>query len=513
MYNVESSSRRFYAVRHDEENTSVNQGSLIPTGRFSYTPSGKVGGVNDSSPAPARRFSYPPRRSIAIVALLIVAVSFSSWTAFDGRQLLATVTTPASAVQVNIEHPYTGVQTPLNYGVNTTFSEPSFFNEALGAFVETKQTFIEANLSSMQLRFFENGELKAEVPILSKGKKGSWWETPAGLYDVTFKKENHFSSFGQVYTPWNMGFQGNFFIHGWPKYPNGEPVPEGYSGGCIRLSDEDAETIYNLASVATPILVYEERAAASQFVYEPKIPDLDTPHYLIADIESSTILASSDLNAVASIASITKFMTALVAAEYLNLDTSVNVNTPTFVQSIIPRLGERNRVSMYSLMQLLLVESSNEASEVIAAQLGREVFIKRMNEKAKAIGMENTVFDDPSGLSSHNVSTIRDLLRLLQYLHENRRFIIDLTRDQNLPTSYTSGEFGELTNFNVIKDTDNFLGGKIGETLAAGQTSATLHTLKVKGEERIVAIIILGSKARNEDVLQLLSYAEERFSY
>lgn len=511
MYNGESSSRRFYAVRHDEENTSVNQGSLIPSGRFSYTPSGTIGGVTPATPA--RSFSYPPRRSMAMVGLLIVAVAFTSWAALDGRQLLATVTTSSAVPQITIEHPYTGEQTPINYGVNVTFSEPDFFDETLSAFIEQKQTFVEANLSTMKLQFFEKGELKLEVPILSKGKKGSWWETPAGLYDVTFKKENHFSSFGQVNMPWNMGFQGNFFIHGWPKYPSGEPVPEGYSGGCIRLSDEDAKALYDLVSVDTPILVYEEKEAASEFVYEPKIPELATPHYLIADIESSTVLASSDLEAVAPIASITKLMTALVAAEYLNLDTSINVTAPSFVQSLIPRLENRSRVSMYSLLQLLLVESSNEASEVIAAQLGRQVFIERMNEKAKAIGMKDTVFDDPSGLSSNNVSTIRDLLRLLQYLHQNRRFILDLTHDQNLPTSYTSGEFGELMNFNVIDDTDNFLGGKIGETLAAGQTSATLHTLKVKGEDRVIAIIILGSKARDEDVLQLLSYAEERFSY
>ncbi|MBP9717223.1 MAG: L,D-transpeptidase family protein [Candidatus Pacebacteria bacterium] len=511
MYNVESSSRRFYAVRHDEENTSVNQGSLIPSGHFSYSPSITVGGVAPSSPA--WRISYPPRRSVAMVALLVLAVAFTSWATLDGRELLATVSTPTSAPQVTIEHPSTGEQTPIHYGVNVTFSEPNFFDEALKSFVAEGQTFIEANLSTMQIRFYEEGELKLEVPILSKGKKGSWWETPAGLYEVTFKKENHFSSFGQVNMPWNMGFQGNFFIHGWPKYPGGEPVPEGYSGGCIRLSDEDAKALYDLVSVETPILVYEERAAASEFVYEPKIPELNTPHYLIADIESSTVLASSDLNAVAPIASITKLMTALIAAEFLNLDTSVNVTAPTFVQSLIPRLGERNRVSMYSLLQLLLVESSNEASEVIAAQLGRQVFIEHMNEKAKAIGMENTVFADPSGLSNDNVSTIRDLLRLLQYLHQNRRFILDLTHDQNLPTSYTSGEFGELVNFNVLKDSDNFLGGKIGETLAAGQTSATLHTLKVKGEERIIAIIILGSESRNDDVMQLLNYAEERFSY
>lgn len=512
MYNAESTNRRFYAVRYNEETTTVARGSLIPEGVFFYTPAETLGAVETSTNIRSLAISH--RRFLITAFILTLLVSATSWAALDTRMLVALVSAaPKVPPAIVIEHPYTGVQTPLNYGINVTFSEPNFFNQAREAFITNEQTFIEADLDTMELRFFEKGVLRLQVPILAKGKKGSWWETPAGLYSIAFKNKKQFSSFGQVYTPWNMGFQGNFVINGWPTYPNGEPVPEDYPAGGIRLSNQDAETLYNLVSVATPILVYEKIADQGEFVYEPKIPELATPHYLIADIKSNTVLASSDLDEVAPIASITKLMTALVASEYLNLDTTINVTEPTFVQSLIPRLGERNRVSMYSLLQLLLVESSNEAAEVIAAQLGRAQFIAYMNEKAKAIGMENTVFDDPSGLSSNNVSTVRDLLRLLQYLEHNRRFIIDITRHQDLPTAYVSGEFGTLANFNVIKGTDNFLGGKIGETLAAGQTSATLHTLQVKGEERIVAIIILGSKSRNEDVLQLLAYAEERFSY
>ena len=247
------------------------------------------------------------------------------------------------------------------------------------------------------------------------------------------------------------------------------------------------------------------------FLYEPKVPELLTPHYLIADVESSTVLAASDLDGIAPIASVTKLMTALVAAEFINLDKSVSVDQPTFVHSLIPRLGERSKVSLYSLLQLLLVESSNEAAEVIAAQVGLERFVELMNEKAKALGMKDSVFADPSGLSSANVSTVRDLLRLAQYIYENRSFILELTANQDLPTAYVSGEFGELLNFNKVENLDNFIGGKVGETIAAGQTSVTLHRLVVKGSERIVAIIILGSKDRTADVTALFRYAEERF--
>jgi hypothetical protein len=75
-----------------------------------------------------------------------------------------------------------------------------------------------------------------------------------------------------------------------------------------------------------------------------------------------------------------------------------------------------------------------------------------------------------------------------------------------------SGEFGELLNFNKVEGLDNFLGGKVGETIAAGQTSISLHRLMVQGKSRTLAVIILGSKDRHGDVVALYEYAKERFA-
>jgi D-alanyl-D-alanine carboxypeptidase (penicillin-binding protein 5/6) len=416
-----------------------------------------------------------------------------------------------SAPVVIVENPYSKQQSPLHYGVNVAFAQPNFFADTRDSFIVNEQTFLEADLATMQVRFFEKGVLRMQVPIRAKGEKGSWWETPAGLYQIATKDEELYSSFGDVYQPWSMGFQGNFSIHGWPEYESGEPVSQGFLAGCIRLSTEDAAALYELVPMGTPLLVHEVTAKPDSFLYEPKIPELKTPHYLIADIESNTVLASSDLSATAPIASLTKLMTALIAAEYINLDSTAQIATSSLAQSLIPRLGERTEVSMYSLLQLLLVESSNEAADLIADQLGRAEFVERMNEKVTALGLTNTVFADASGVSPENKSSVGDLMRIAQYIYENRRFVLELTKNAELPSTYVSGEFGELTNFNEIDELQNFIGGKVGETKAAGQTSVTLHTLSVKGEERVVVIVLLGSDSRNEDVRQLMRYAEERF--
>ncbi len=519
MDNEEQNARRFYAVSYDEEEPTVTLGAFIPArpkkrdATFSYTPAsvaGEINGVRSPYILSVKVITMMFALLLCLFAGRATAPYMRSVGATLGAQLAASKTAIVP-VPVIVQNPYTAKQEPLNYGVQVALSEPNFYIETRDAFIEGEKTFIEADLTTMQLRYFDKGVMREQVPIVSKGQKGSWWETPAGLYEVKDKKEKQFSPFGQVNTPYAITFQGNFSIHGWPQFPNGEPVPADYPSGCIRLSDDDAKKIYDLAMPHTPVLVHEAPIVADSFVYEPKIPELATPHYLIADVESSTVLASSDLSEAVPIASLTKLMTALVAAEYLNLDETIEVTQPTFVQSLIPRLGDRDKVSMYSLLQLLLVESSNEAAEVIANQVGQEKFVGYMNEKAASLGLVNTHFADPSGLSASNTSSVRDLLSLTQYIYNNRKFILDLTANQDLPTAYVSGQFGELSNFNKVAGLDNFLGGKVGETTAAGQTSISLHKLHVKGADRVIAIILLDSKSRGADVKELLQYAQDRF--
>lgn len=471
-------------------------GQLIPGRKPEIPAATKISSPDNAPHAPV----------LFVGAVLFFALSLGV-TAYNTLSAENTVAAPI----VVIESQEPGMLNELQYGTRVSLSEPNFFKETKDSFVSAKTSFIEADLAEMKLRLYESGEIVFEADILSKGREGSWWETPAGLYQVESKKINHFSSFGKVWQPWSMVFQGNFFIHGWPYYPDGTPVPEGYSGGCIRLSNEDAEALYNLSPAGMPILVHERDFEGDGFVYEPKVPTVKADHYLLADIKNSTVLASSDMDTQVPIASLTKLMTALIAAEYINLDKDVPIVQERYVTTLIPRLEGRRTASMYSLLQLLLVESSNEAAEVIATQVGRDRFIRLMNEKAKSLGLEHTVFVDPSGLENGNRSSLSDLLRLIQYIYNNRSFILDLTADANLNTLYDAGDFGELENFNTIEGVDDFIGGKVGETAAAGQTSISLHEISVKDRERIMAVIILGSENRPEDVTKLLQYVTERF--
>jgi D-alanyl-D-alanine carboxypeptidase len=348
------------------------------------------------------------------------------------------------------------------------------------------------------------------VPILAKGKEGSWWETPVGLYAIQSREENHFSSFGEVYQPWSLGFQGNFFIHGWPYYKSGEPVASTYSGGCIRLSTEDARALFEFSAVGMPVLVYNTPPKSTSFQYRFKTPDIEATAFAAVDLSDGTVLAGENVSIQLPIASVTKLMSALIAVEYLNLERQVAVPRDALVETTVPRLLAGRAYSVHDLLILMLTESSNEAAETLAAALGRDYFIELMNSKARAIGMQRTSFIDPSGLGVGNSSTAEDMFTLAKYLYENRRFVLNITNESLQDDAYGEVVFRNLSNFNDIPDVPNaFLGGKIGQTAAARETYLGIFGLEVDGKERPIVVVILGAQDSQRSVAILLKYLNE----
>jgi D-alanyl-D-alanine carboxypeptidase len=400
----------------------------------------------------------------------------------------------------------------LSYGPLPSLSDPDRYFETKKSLQEQKVSFIDADLSSMRLTVYKDGEQALSVPIAAKGKVGSWWETPAGIYKIQSKERDHFSSFGKVHQPYSLAFQGNFFIHGWPYYPDGAPVAQSYSGGCIRLSTEDAESVFALAGVGMPVIVYNAPNAEDDFSYQLKAPKVSANAYLVADARNGTVLTSKNPQIAAPIASVSKFVTALVATEYINLDKEIAVPADALVYTSVPRLRAGEAVRAYDLLFLLLQESSNEAAEVLASATGRAQFVRYMNEKAKAIGLPHTVFSDVSGAKG-DYSTPEDLFTLLRYIAENRRFVFGITAGTIKDSAYGAPSFKNILNFNLVKNSNAILlGGKVGQTREASETYAGTFQLKVGGEVREIAVIVLGSKDSIGDVRKLLSFVEATYA-
>lgn len=399
----------------------------------------------------------------------------------------------------------------FEYGSWPALENAKFFSQVKEGFIGEKADFILSDLSEMKMTVYKAGQVVLEVPIVSKGKEGSWWETPAGIYRIKGKEKNHFSSFGGVYMPWSMPFQGNFFIHGWPYYPGGEQVAEGYSGGCIRLTTEDAKKVFDLTEVGMPVLVFNKDLSADDFKYQLKAPRISAESYLAADLKNNFVFIEKKSKEPRLIASITKLATALVAIEHLDIEKKLTVEKEDLVSTSKPRLRAGAAVSVYNLLYPLLLESSNEAAEVLSRNLGRENFIKLMNEKAAAFGMKDTKFADPSGVSGGNVSTVEDLFILAKYLYNNRSFILNLSAGKLNTLIYGKSIFSDLENFNIFGGEENFVGGKVGETSAAKGTIISIFEMPTEAGSRPIVIIALGSDNRAEDVRAILDYVKFNF--
>jgi D-alanyl-D-alanine carboxypeptidase len=365
-----------------------------------------------------------------------------------------------------------------------------------------------------------------EMPVLTKGKEGSWWETPTGNYKTLAKKINHFSSIGSVWMPYSIQFYGNFFIHGWPYYPDGTPVATSYSGGCVRLSTEDAKSVFQFATIGMPILILEE----SEIMESPpsvlvekassnlKVPVISAKSALIADLDSGLVLLDKNSQQVLPIASLVKLMTGVVASELIYLEKTVKISSLNFLQKNSPlhlaslSLLPDKSYTAFDLLYPLLMQSSNEAASLIASFLGEQEFVKKMNEKAESLGMKNTFFVDTSGKSNENVSTAKDLAKLAKYILEKRIFLYDITRGKNYLT-FGPLNFGKLDNYNEFYNYPNLIGVKNGQTSAAKQTMLTVWNLRLglNGPSKRIVIIVLGSDDRKTDTQLLLNWLKDNF--
>ncbi len=440
------------------------------------------------------------------LALLAVCVGLLAELGLSGLERNSQRATPL----VTIYDTKQDIRTPLPWGSHGALMQASFFTETRDSFIEQSISFIEVDLVAMQLRYFEGGVLRLSVPIVNKGTAGSWWETPAGIYETTGKQTEQFATVAQTILPWSIAFATNYAIHGAPLYPDGRTVEMDRAEGGIQLKTSDAVQLFELVALGTPVLVHDRPEVARPLVYDAPLVGVTAAAYLVADRETGTVLSGQAVNDVLPIASITKLMTALIVAEELDLDARVRVTETNFVASLIPRLADRSSVSVYSLLQLLLVESSNEAAEVLAAQMPAEAMVAAMNKKAQALGMSHTLFVDTSGLSAGNQSTAYDLFLLMRHIREQRSFILDLTSRAAVRTAYTAGEFGPLVNFNTSTSTSSFRGGKVGETLAARQTSVSLHEFPARTATREVVIVVLGTDERTKDIDRLIEFTTER---
>ncbi|QNP49064.1 D-alanyl-D-alanine carboxypeptidase family protein [Diaphorobacter aerolatus] len=145
---------------------------------------------------------------------------------------------------------------------------------------------------------------------------------------------------------------------------------------------------------------------------------------LVIDQDTQEVLLSKNEGAVLPIASLTKLMTGLLVSESrLDMNESItitqdDVDTEKFSRS---RLSVGTTLTRGELMHLALMSSENRAAHALGRTYpgGLEAFVARMNAKARQIGMRSTHYVEPTGLSSGNQSSARDLAQLVSVAHND----------------------------------------------------------------------------------------------
>lgn len=167
------------------------------------------------------------------------------------------------------------------------------------------------------------------------------------------------------------------------------------------------------------------RAVPKKQSHKVAVADVDSAHLalysasaLVIDQETGNALFEKQSGAVVPIASISKLMTAMVV-----LDAKLDMNEVITIgdDDVDELKGTRSRLPVgttmtrQTAMLLALMSSENRAAHALGRQYpgGMPAFVKAMNQKAQALGMVSSRFEEPTGLSSNNVSTAHDLARMV----------------------------------------------------------------------------------------------------
>lgn len=235
---------------------------------------------------------------------------------------------------------------------------------------------------------------------------------------------------------------------------------------------------------------------------------------ILIEQESGRVLYEKDADKQLRIASITKIMTAILAIESGKMQETVTVSKNAYGtegSSLYLRLGEK--IKLEDLVYGLMLRSGNDAAVAIAEHVGGSLdgFVYMMNEKAKQLGMEKSVFNNPHGLDDHeeHYSTASDMAKLARYAMHNDQY-----KEIVGTKSYRAPQNGE--DWDRIWQNKNRLltqlykyctGGKTGYTKRAKRTLVSSAT---KDDVNLIAVTI-NAPSDWQDHMNMFNWGFETF--
>ena len=255
----------------------------------------------------------------------------------------------------------------------------------------------------------------------------------------------------------------------------------------------------------------------------PQPPEIAARSYLLLDVSANQVLAAREVDAPVEPASLTKLMTGYLVFDALRgkkiaLDQKLPVSErawrmPGSRMFIDPKM----QVPVDDLLKGMIVQSGNDATVALAEGVGGSVekFVELMNQQAKALGMKNTTYRNPEGLTAPgHTTTARDLSilatrLLLDFPEHLPYYAIKKYRYQGTPTAND-------TNRNLLLFRDPTVDGlKTGHTDAAGYcliATAKRDFPNLQGRRLLAIVLGAGSElARANEAQKLLNWGYTAF--
>lgn len=220
-------------------------------------------------------------------------------------------------------------------------------------------------------------------------------------------------------------------------------------------------------------------------------PSVTAERVVVIDPSTGEILAEKNANRRAPVASTQKLLTALIILEAGNLDETVTIaKEDSNCAPVKISMNEGEQYSRRQLLTALMIKSFNNIARALARDNAGDVdaFARKMNERAKQLGMENSHFVNPNGLpADEQYSTARDMAKLAQAadaLPELRNIV----STRSFAWKRANGSFDVLENTNrVLRTCECCDGMKTGYTEAAGY--CLVASGEKEGRRRIVVVL------------------------
>ena len=277
------------------------------------------------------------------------------------------------------------------------------------------------------------------------------------------------------------------------------------------------------------LFAFSLAAAPAARAQVPQAPEIAARSYLLLDVTANQILAAKDIDSPVEPASLTKLMTEYLVFDALkskkiDLKQTFGVSErawkmPGSRMFIDPKM----QVPVEDLIKGMVVQSGNDATMALAEGVGgtAEQFVRLMNEQAKALGMKNTSYKNPEGLTEvGHTTTARDLSILSTRLMTDFPEYIGYSAIKKY--RYPGTPAANDTNRNTLLFRDPTVDGlKTGHTDAAGycmiatakRDFPNLGEGSTPGTRRLLAIVLgtASDSARANESQKLLNWGYTAF--